>query len=63
MNDMVPQRPRAFTIANIGSLIAVLIAVINLLTIRDVWILAASFGALIVLTVFAVQTRRKLQKK
>jgi hypothetical protein len=50
-------------IANIGSLIAVSVGVFNLVTFREIWILAASMGVLVGLSIYAVMEKRKLQKK
>ncbi len=56
-------RPSTFTIANIGSLIAVFIGVLNLITIREIWITVAAIAILIVLSIYAVKEKRKIQKQ
>jgi len=56
-------RPSTYTIANIGSLIAVLIGVLNLITIREIWITVAAIALLIVLSIYAVKEKRKIQKQ
>jgi len=54
---------RAYTIANIGSMVAVLIGVVNLLTLRDIWVLLAAVSILVILAVYAVKEKRKLQRR
>ena len=56
-------RPSTYTIANIGSLVAVFIGVLNLVTLREVWILVAAMAILIVLSIYAVKEKRRLQKQ
>ncbi len=56
-------RPNTFTIANIGSLIAVFIGVLNLITIRETWITVAAIAILIVLSIYAIREKRKIQKQ
>jgi hypothetical protein len=60
---MMNKRPSVYMIANIGSLIAVFIGVLNLITYREIWIFAVVMAILIVLSVYAVKERRKLQKR
>ena len=57
------KRPSTFTIANIGSLIAVFIGVFNLITIREIWITVAAIALLVVLSIYAVREKRKIQKQ
>jgi hypothetical protein len=57
------KRPSIYTIANIGSLIAVFIGVLNLVTLREVWITVAAIAILIVLSIYAVKERRKIQRQ
>jgi membrane protein implicated in regulation of membrane protease activity len=56
-------RPSTYTIANIGSLIAVFIGVLNLVTLREVWILVAAMAVLVILSIYAVREKRKIQKQ
>ncbi len=56
-------KPNTFTIANIGSLIAVFIGILNLITIRETWITVAAIAILIVLSIYAIRERRKIQKQ
>lgn len=57
------KRPSAYTIANIGSLIAVFIGVLNLVSIKEIWISVAAVAILIVLSIYAVKEKRKIQKQ
>ncbi len=56
-------RPSTYTIANIGSLIAVFIGVLNLITLREIWITIAAIAILVVLSIYAVKEKRKIQKQ
>jgi membrane protein implicated in regulation of membrane protease activity len=57
------KRPSTYTIANIGSLIAVFIGVLNLVILREIWITVAVIAILIVLSIYAVKERRKIQRQ
>ena len=57
------KRPSSFTIAKIGSLVAVFIGVLNLITLREVWITIAAIALLAVLSIYAVKEKRKIQKQ
>lgn len=54
---------RAYTLANIGSMVAVLIGVVNLLTFKELWVLLAAVAILVILAVYAVKEKRKLQRR
>jgi membrane protein implicated in regulation of membrane protease activity len=54
---------RAYTLANIGSMAAVLIGVVNLLTFRELWVLLAAVAILVFLAVYALKEKRKLQRQ
>jgi membrane protein implicated in regulation of membrane protease activity len=54
---------RAYTLANIGSMVAVLIGVVNLLTFRELWVLLAAVAILVFLAVYALKEKRKLQRQ
>ena len=54
---------RAYTLANIGSMVAVLVGVVNLLTFRELWVLLAVVTILVILAVYAVKEKRKLQRR
>ena len=54
---------RAYTLANIGSMVAVLIGVVNLLTFRELWVLLVSVAILVILAVYVVKEKRKLQRR
>ena len=56
-------RPSTYTIANIGSLIAVFIGVLNLVTVREIWILIVAMAILVVLSIYSVKEKRKIQKQ
>lgn len=56
-------RMRYYTLANIGALVAMAVAVINLITFREVWILIAAAIALVALTVYAVSEKRRMQRQ
>ncbi len=60
--DVKLKRPNAYTIANLGSLIAVFIAMLNLITLREIWITVAAIALLVVLSIYAVKEKRKIQK-
>lgn len=51
------QKSRTFMVASIGSMVAVFVGMINLVTIRDVWIMVAVIAGLAALTVLAVRER------
>jgi uncharacterized membrane protein YfcA len=57
------KRLSTYTIANIGSLIAVFIGVLNLITIREVWITMAAIALLVILSIYAVKEKRKVQRQ
>ena len=57
------KKTRAYIITNIGALVAMIVVVINLLTLREIWILFTAIAAMIVLAVYAVQEKRKLKRK
>jgi hypothetical protein len=54
---------RAYTLANIGSMVAVLIGVVNLLTLRELWVLLAAVAILVILAVYTIKEKRKLQQR
>jgi membrane protein implicated in regulation of membrane protease activity len=54
---------RAYALANIGSMVAVLIGVVNLLTFRELWVLLAAVAILVFLAVYTVKEKRKLQRR
>ena len=60
---MLQYTMRAYTLANIGSMVAVLIGVVNLLTFRELWVLLAAVAILVFLAVYAVKEKRKLQRR
>jgi hypothetical protein len=60
--DVKLKRPSAYTIANLGSLIAVFIAMLNLITLREIWITVAAIALLVILSIYAVKEKRKIQK-
>ncbi|MGI0013544.1 MAG: hypothetical protein ACREBU_08910 [Nitrososphaera sp.] len=60
---MARQRSRVFTVATFGSMGAVFIGMINLVTIRNIWIMVAVAGALAALTVLAVKERNRIKKQ
>ena len=51
---------QSYTIANIGSMLAVLVGLVNIFTFREMWILFAAMSVLIILAVYAVKERAKL---
>jgi membrane protein implicated in regulation of membrane protease activity len=54
---------RVYTLVSIGSMVAVLIGVVNLLTFRELWVLLAAVAILVILAVYAVKEKRKLQRR
>jgi uncharacterized membrane protein YfcA len=59
---MVSNKNRSLII-NIGSLIAIIIGVINMITLREIWILFAAVSVLIILTIYTLQEKRKPKHK
>lgn len=56
-------RMRYYTLANIGALAAMAVAVFNLITFREVWVLVAAAVALVSLTAYAVSEKRRIQRQ
>jgi hypothetical protein len=55
--------PSTYTIANVGSLVAVFIGVLNLITLREIWITVAAIALLVVLSIYAIKEKRKIQRQ
>lgn len=51
------------TVLKIVVIAAVLIGVVNMMTLREYWILAASMGILIPVTIYYVKRRKTFQAK
>jgi membrane protein implicated in regulation of membrane protease activity len=46
-----------------GSLVAVFIGVLNLITLREIWITVAAIALLVILSIYAVKEKRKIQRQ
>ncbi|AIF82868.1 hypothetical protein NTE_00790 [Candidatus Nitrososphaera evergladensis SR1] len=54
---------RRLMIINIAALAAMFVAVVNLVTLREVWVLAAAVAVLVGLAVYSVNEKFKLKKQ
>lgn len=53
---------RTLMIVNIAAMAAMFVAVINLVTLKEVWILVAAVTVMVSLAVYSVSERRKMRK-
>lgn len=53
---------RSLMIVNFAAMAAMLVAVVNLVTIKEIWVLAAAIAAMAGLTIYSVNEKRKMQK-
>jgi membrane protein implicated in regulation of membrane protease activity len=60
---MVSKKSRSSILINVGSLIAIIVGVINMVTLREIWILFAVVSVLVVLTIYILQEKRKPKHK
>ncbi|WP_148699753.1 hypothetical protein [Candidatus Nitrososphaera evergladensis] len=58
-----PKMKRRLMIINIAALAAMFVAVVNLVTLREVWVLAAAVAVLVGLAVYSVNEKFKLKKQ
>jgi hypothetical protein len=54
---------RAYVIANILSMLAMLIGVINVFTFREIWVLFAAAAILVILAIYTVKEKHKLKQQ
>jgi FtsH-binding integral membrane protein len=57
------KKTQAYIITNIGALIAMIVVIINMFTLREMWVLFTAIAAMIVLAAYAVQEKRKLKQR
>ena len=62
-NETMSKKTRAYIITNIGALLAMIVVVINMFTLREMWILFTAIAVMIVLGAYALQEKRKLKQK
>ena len=62
-NETMSKKTQAYMITNIGALLAMIVVVINMFTLREMWILFTAIAFMIVLAVYAVQEKRKLKQR
>jgi FtsH-binding integral membrane protein len=62
-NETMSKKTRAYIITNIGALLAMIVVVINMFTLREMWILFTAIAVMIVLAAYAVQEKRKLKHR
>ncbi len=60
---MVTKKSRSSIIINVGSLIAIMVGVTNMVTLREIWILFVVVSVLILLTIYTLQENRKSKHK
>jgi uncharacterized membrane protein YfcA len=53
---------RTYLIANIVSLVALFVGVINMITYREIWILIAAASILIILAIYTIREKNKLKQ-
>jgi hypothetical protein len=53
---------RTLMIVNIAAMAAMFVAVINLVTLKEVWVLVAAVAVMVSLAVYSVSERRKMRK-
>jgi uncharacterized membrane protein YfcA len=54
---------KTYLIANILSMIVLFIGVINMITFREIWILIAAASILVILAIYMVREKRKLNQQ
>ena len=57
------KKTRPYVISNIGALLAMVVVIINMFTLREMWILFTAIAAMIVLAAYAVQEKRKIKQR
>ena len=57
------KKTQAYIITNIGALLAMIVVVINMFTLREMWILFTAIAVMIALAAYAVQEKRKLKQR
>ncbi|MEO9362323.1 MAG: hypothetical protein ABI348_00345 [Nitrososphaera sp.] len=57
-----PKMKRRLVLVNAAALAAMFVAVVNLVTLREVWVLVAAVAVLISLTVYSVNEKFKSKK-
>ena len=62
-NETMSKKTPAYIITNIGALLAMIVVVINMFTLREMWILFTAIAVMIALAAYAVQEKRKLKQR
>ena len=62
-NETMSKKRQAYMITNIGALLAMIVVVINMFTLREMWILFTAIAVMIVLAAYAVQEKRKIKQR
>jgi Flp pilus assembly protein TadB len=62
-NETTSKKAQAYIITNIGALLAMIVVVINMFTLREMWILFTAIAVMIALAAYAVQEKRKLKQR
>lgn len=53
----------SYQIINIGALVAMIVVVVNMFTLRELWLLYSALAAMIILIVYALKEKRNLKYK
>jgi Flp pilus assembly protein TadB len=62
-NETMSKKTQAYIITNIGALLAMIVVLINMFTLREMWILFTAIAAMIGLAAYTVQEKRKLKQR
>lgn len=54
---------KTYLIANLLSLIVLFVGVINIITLREIWILIAATSILIILAIYTIREKHKLKQQ
>jgi hypothetical protein len=54
---------KTYLIANLLSLIVLFVGVINIITLREIWILIAATSILIILAIYTIREKQKLKQQ
>jgi FtsH-binding integral membrane protein len=57
------KKTQAYIITNIGALLAMIVVIVNMFTLREMWILFTAIAVMIVLAAYTVQEKRKLKQR
>jgi len=53
----------SYQIINIGALVAMIVVVVNMFTLRELWLLYSALAVMIILIVYALKEKRNLKSK